>query len=57
MLQYLINITDNTFVPVIMFALLSAAFVQTSKKYLVTGFVLGMMAALVYAFVNFMILV
>ena len=49
MLQYLINITDNTFVPVIMFALLSAAFVQTSKKYLVTGFVLGMMAALVYA--------
>ena len=49
MLQYLINITDNTFVPVIMFALLSAAFVQTSKKYLVTSFVLGMMAALVYA--------
>ena len=49
MLQYLINITDNTFVPVIMFALLSAAFVQTSKKYLMTGFVLGMMAALVYA--------
>jgi len=49
MLQYLINITDNTFVPVIMFALVSAAFVQSSKKYLVTGCVLGMMAALVYA--------
>lgn len=49
MLQYLINITDNTFVPVIMFALVSAAFVQSSKKNLVTGCVLGMMAALVYA--------
>ena len=49
MLQYLINITDNTFVPVIMFALVSAAFVQSSKKYLVTGCVLGMIAALVYA--------
>ena len=49
MLQYLINITDNTFVPVIMFALVSAAFVQSSKKHLVTGCVLGMMAALVYA--------
>lgn len=49
MLQYLINVTDNTFVPVIMLALLSAVFVQSSKKYLITGFVLGMLSALIYA--------
>lgn len=49
MLQYLINVTDNTFVPVIMLALLSAVFVQSSKKYLITGFVLGMLSSLIYA--------
>jgi uncharacterized membrane protein len=53
MLQYLICVTDNTFIPVIMFALLSATFVQSThygcKKHLIIGFILGMMAALVYA--------
>lgn len=49
MLQYLIKITDNTFIPVIMFALLSATVIQLSKKHLIIGFVLGMIAAFIYA--------
>ena len=53
MLQYLISITDNTFVPVIILALVSAVFVQSNlysgKKYLIIGFLLGMLAAIIYA--------
>lgn len=53
MLQYLISITDNTFVPVIILALVSAMFVQSNlysgKKYLMIGFLLGMLAAIIYA--------
>lgn len=53
MLQYLISITDNTFVPVIILALVSAMFVQSNlysgKKYLIIGFLLGMLAAIIYA--------
>ena len=52
MLQYLISITDNTFVPVIILALVSAVFVQSNlysgKKYLIIGFLLGMLAAIIY---------
>lgn len=53
MLQYLISITDNTFVPVIILALVSAVFVQSNlysgKKYLIIGFLSGMLAAIIYA--------
>ena len=53
MLQYLISITDNTFVSVIILALVSAVFVQSNlyigKKYLIIGFLLGMLAAIIYA--------
>ncbi|MDF7666313.1 Fe-S-containing protein [Orbaceae bacterium ESL0727] len=53
MLQYLINVTDNTFIPAIMFALLSAMVVklnpQHSKKIIISGFVLGFIAALIYS--------
>ena len=53
MLQYLISIIDNTFVPVIILALVSAVFVQSNlysgKKYLIIGFLLGMLAAIIYA--------
>ena len=52
MLQYLISITDNTFVPVIILVLVSAVFVQSNlysgKKYLIIGFLLGMLAAIIY---------
>ncbi|SCC05782.1 Fe-S-containing protein [Gilliamella intestini] len=53
MLQYLINITDNTFVPAMMMALLSAAIIRSTphhiKKIIWFGFVLGFIAALIYA--------
>jgi uncharacterized membrane protein len=53
MLQYLINITDNTFVPVMMMALLSAAIVKSTfpygKKSILFGFILGLIASLIYA--------
>ncbi|MFQ0971851.1 Fe-S-containing protein [Gilliamella sp. BG1] len=53
MLQYLINITDNTFVPAMMMALLSAAIIRSTlhhiKKIILFGFVLGFIAALIYA--------
>lgn len=53
MLQYLINVTDNTFVPVIMIALLSAVMVKSNysycKRYITVGFLLGFVAALIYA--------
>ncbi|MWP61285.1 Fe-S-containing protein [Gilliamella sp. Pas-s25] len=52
MLQYLINITDNTFVPAMMMALLSAVVVKSipnhSKKIILFGFIVGFVAALVY---------
>ncbi|MWN89650.1 DUF2318 domain-containing protein [Gilliamella sp. Pra-s65] len=53
MLQYLINITDNTFVPAMIMALLSATIVKSipnySKKIILFGFIVGFIAALIYA--------
>lgn len=53
MLQYLIKITDNTFIPVIMIALLSAVIAKSNsfhhKKIISVGFLLGFIAALIYA--------
>ncbi|OCG25474.1 hypothetical protein A9G11_02285 [Gilliamella sp. wkB108] len=53
MLQYLIKITDNTFIPVIIVALLWAVIsklnASDSKKIVIIGLVLGFIAALIYA--------
>jgi uncharacterized membrane protein len=53
MLQYLINITDNTFVPAMIMALLSATIAKSipnySKKIILFGFIVGFIAALAYA--------
>lgn len=53
MLQYLIKITDNTFVPVVMLALLSAMIVRVmprySNKIFPLGIIIGLIAALIYA--------
>lgn len=53
MLQYLIKITDNTFVPVVMLALLGAMIVRVmprySNKIFPLGFIIGLIAALIYA--------
>ena len=53
MLQYLINITDNTFISVIMIALLSAVIAKSNifclKKIISFGFLLGFIAALIFA--------
>ncbi|OCG07602.1 hypothetical protein A9G13_05065 [Gilliamella sp. wkB178] len=53
MLQYLIKITDNTFIPIIIVALLGAVIsklnASNSKKIALTGLILGFIAALVYA--------
>lgn len=53
MLQYLIKITDNTFIPIIIIALLTATIIKLNamqcKKIVLIGLVLGFIAALVYA--------
>lgn len=53
MLQYLIKITDNTFVPIVVLALLSVMVVRAipnyNKKIFTFGFIIGLFAALVYA--------
>ncbi|MWP48648.1 MULTISPECIES: Fe-S-containing protein [unclassified Gilliamella] len=53
MLQYLINITDNTFVSAMIMALLSATIAKSipnySKKIILFGFIVGFIAALAYA--------
>lgn len=52
MLQYLINVTDNTFVPAIMIALLCALLTKFNprpiKTFIVVGFILGSIVALTY---------
>ncbi|MFQ0997220.1 Fe-S-containing protein [Gilliamella sp. CG25] len=52
MLQYLINVTDNTFVPAIMIALLFALLTKFNprpiKTFIVVGFILGSIVALTY---------
>lgn len=53
MLQYLIKITDNTFVPIVVLALLSAMIVRAipnyNNKIFTFGFIIGLLAALIYA--------
>lgn len=53
MLQYLIKITDNTFVPIVVLALLSAMIVRAipnyNNKIFTFGFMIGLLAALIYA--------